>query len=291
MGAFIHSLLRRCGIFTYLLFLGYLAYVHPRLIKRLSGTGGGQIDAVLGWFLLALLFLELLGFWLKHPIMVYYARQHPASDKTTGKSLGWVNDSGCSISLLVVIFLPILHLGMAFFLYMIATQIGGLDPGGSAPVWQQLLYVAGFFIVMIKETGMIGLFFSPYGIRGSSNNTYPTLGWRGLTQGEYPSKIQLEHLLRDILGDIILLAFSAIAYTVLWDFMGLNSPVYTSRGFWGNFFQYLGLGFYFLIVIPPLQSVYLFQAVTTRQTKAQRIWTGVGFLLIILVAVLSFPRV
>ena len=285
MSTFFYHLLQRRSIFFYLLFLGYLAYVHPWLIERISVTDGGQIDRMLGWFLLALLCLELWGFWLKHPIMVYYARQYPAAG-LDDKQFLQANASGCQFRLLVTIFVPILHMVMACFLYIAATQIGGLDPGGSAPAWQQLLYVGGFFIVLIKETGMIGLFYSPFGLRGPSNDTYPTLGWHGLTNGEYPSEIRLEHLLRDTLGDFILLVFSAVAYAVLWDTVTLISPIRD-----GSFFEYLGLGVYFLMAILPLQSIYLFQAVTIRQTRTHRIWMVVSFLILVIVAILSFSRV
>lgn len=284
MSTFFYHLLQRRSIFFYLLFLGYLACGHSWLIKRLSATDGGRIDRTLGWFLLALLFLELWGLWLKHPIMVYYARQYPVAG-LDGKQFLRADASGCQFRLLVTIFVPILHMVMAFFLYLMATQIGGLNPGGTAPAWQQLLYAGGFFIVLIKETGMIGLFYSPYGIRGPSDDTYPSLGRRGVITGEYPSEIRLEHLLRDALGDFILLAFSAVAYTVLWDAVILVSPIRD-----GSFFEYMGLGFYFLVAILPLQSVYLFQAITTRQTSVQRIWMVVSLLILVIAAIWSFPQ-
>lgn len=291
MAAFLYSILQKRSTFFYLLFLGYLGFIHPWLMVRLSETSDGrQIDRVLGWFLIILLFLELWGFWLKHPIMVYYGRRYPANLKATQKTMGWVDQSaGCTLALLMTIFLPIFHLGMASFLYIIATQVGGLDLGGQAPVGLQLLYVGGFFLVIIKEAGMIGLFYSPYGLRGIANDTYPTLGWRGLTDGVYPSEIRLEHLLRDALGDLVLWAFAAVAYTVLWDFIGLNSPI-RAYGFGEYVFEYLGVGFYFLMTVLPLQSVYLFQAVTTHQTKSQRTWMVFSFLILAFVAMLSFPR-
>jgi len=281
MIAFFYSLLQRRRLFFYLLFLGYLAYVHPWLVERISVTDGGRIDRKLGWFLITLLCLELWGFWLKHPIMVYYARQYPAAG-LDDKQFLQADASGGKFRLLVTIFMPILHMVMACFLYIAATQIGGLNPGGSAPAWQQLLYAGGFFIIIVKETGMIGLFYSPFGLRGPSNDTYPTLGWRGLTNREYPSEIRLEHHLRDALGDFVLLAFSVVAYTVLWDTVTLISPIRT-----GDFIEYLGLGVYFLMAILPLQSIYLFQAVTIRQTIAQRIWMVISFLILVIAAVLS----
>ena len=289
MFAFLYKLLQRRGVFYYLLFIGYQIFVHPRLLDYLTGGHREQPNLFLGVFLLALLFLELWGYWLKHPILVYYARRHPAADSPPEKFLGWAEPSVCVLPLLLVIFVPIFHLVMAFFLYMIAAQIGGFDPGSSAPVWHQLLFVAGFFAVLIKECGMIGLFYSPYGLRGPADNTYPTLGWRGLTQRQYPAELRLEHLLRDGLGDLILLVFFAVAYTVLWDFMGQIHPVQASS-FGDYIFEYLGVGFYFLLTILPLQAVNLFQAVATRQTKTQRVWMVAGLLLIVLIAMLSFPR-
>jgi hypothetical protein len=282
---FLYAILQRRTIFFYLLFFGYQIFVHPWLLDHLPNIGGNDTDLFLGCFLLVLLFLELWGFWLKHPIMVYYARRHPISDPIPEKSLGWAETSGSAIPIMIVIFVPILHLGMAFFMYAMATQIGGLDPGGSAPVGRQLLYVAGFFVVLLKEAGMIGLFYSPYGIRGPSNDTYPTLGCRGIVDDHYPAEIRLEHLVREAFGDLVLLLFSMVAYSVLWEGLLLVSSVHSF-----DLYDYLGMGFYFLMAILPLQSVYVFQAISIRQTGRQRIWMVVSFLLIVFVAILTFPQ-
>jgi hypothetical protein len=283
----LYKVLQQRSIFFYLLFLGYLAFVNPYLMARLSTTASGHIDVVLGWFLLILLFLELWGFWLKHPIMVYYTRYSAVDETPSKKFLSWLNDA---IMLLGVIFFPIFRIGMGIFLYITATQIGGLDPGDGMPLWQALLFGAGFLIVIIKELGMIVLFFTPYGLRGASNDTYPTLSWHGRANGVYPSELEFSHLLRDALGDLVLLAFTAVAYTVLWDGIGLTSPV-QANSFKEYILAYLGLSLYFLMTMLPLRSVYLFQAITTPQTGYQRIWMVIRFSVLFLVAISSYPRI
>jgi hypothetical protein len=100
----------------------------------------------------------------------------------------------------------------------------------------------------------------------------------------------LGHLIRDSAGDILLLCFSALGYTVLWDLIVMRSPINTSVGLWDSFLQYLGILFYFMMVIPPLQSVYTLQNNITQRTRIQRVWSTVNFMIVLLIAVLSVAK-
>jgi hypothetical protein len=281
----LYALLRRRSIFFYLLFLGYAIFINPWLIELINETSDGQEMPALGLFLFFVLLLELWGLWLKHPIMVYYARQYPAAGAKPEKDFGWVDASaGCAPGLLITLFIPVFHLAMAGFLYMIAVQTTGVRDNGTD--WRVLLVVGGLFLVIIKEAGVMGLLYTPYGLRGASKDTYPTLGWRGIRYVQYPSEIRLEHLLRDALGDLVLLLFSAVAYSALWDAVALVSPLRR-----GTLTEYLGLGIYFMMVVLPLQTVPIFQTMTTQQTKAQRNWIVVSLLILVLVSMLTFFRV
>jgi hypothetical protein len=263
MMTLLYKLLQRRGIFFYLLFIVYLLYLHPLVIGRLSGAGMENPDPLMGWIVLLIPFAELLGFWLKYPIMLYYAREYPA------KEGNW--------QIILIVFLPILHLGMSTFIFIVGTQTAGLQPAGDAAWYWQLLYVAGFFVVIFKELGFLALFFSLKGVKGSFAQ-------------QYPPEIRLGHLFRDAAGDILLLLYSAMGYTILWEFLGKRSSFDAGAGFWGSIMQYLGILIYFVMVIPPLQAIYTLQNSITQRTKIQRIWSAVSFLIVLVIAVRSIVQ-
>ena len=64
-------------MFFYILFIGYLIYLHPRLLARVAVAGHENPDPPLGWLFLAIHLFELLGFWLKLPIARQYAHDFP----------------------------------------------------------------------------------------------------------------------------------------------------------------------------------------------------------------------
>ena len=125
--------------------------------------------------------------------------------------------------------------------------------------------------------GFLALFFSLKGVQGSFFQ-------------RVPPEIRLGHLLRDTAGDILLLCFSALGYTVLWDLIVTQSPINTSVGLWDSFLQYLGVLLYFMMVIPPLQSIYTLQNSITQRTRIQRVGSTVSFMIVLLISVLSVAR-
>ncbi len=276
MSSFVYKLLKNRGLVFYLLFIGYLITIHPGLIERLSEASLSSPDPLFGWIFLLLPLFELVGFWLKYPLLAYYARNYPQ------KFSNW--------TILMIIFLPILHLGMSAFLFIIGTQIAGLQPKENAPWYWQLLYVIGFFLVIIKDAGILLMTFSFGGMKWTARQQYPpdVLFLKRLRKGI--QEVQLRHLLEDALGDVFLLIFSSLGYTALWEYMGMSSPFYTHVGFWEYIFQLLGALIYFMMVIPPLQAVYLLQGTFVRTTKRQKLWSGFQFVLTLVAAFLSIAR-
>lgn len=276
MSSFVYKLLKNRGIFFYLLFIGYLITIHPGLIERLSEASLSNPDPLLGWIFLLGPFLELAGFWLKYPLLTYYTRKHPL------KPSDW--------TIVVMVLLPVLHLAMSAFLFIVGTQIAGLQPEGNAAWYWHLLYVVGFFLVLIKEGGFLLLFFSFAGMKWTANQQYPPEILLLKRLRKTIQEIRLEHLLEDTLGDVFLLIFSSLGYTALWEYVGMSSPFHTGVGFWRYFYQLIGVLVYFMMVIPPLQAVYLLRDTIVRTTKRQKLWSAFQFALTLVAAFLSIAR-
>ena len=276
MSSFVYKLLKNRGVFFYLLFIGYLITIHPGLIARLSEASLSDPDPFFGWIFLLIPFLELAGFWLKYPLLTHFARNYPL------KYSNW--------TIVVMVLLPILHLGMSALLFIVGTQIAGLQPKGNAPWYWQLLYAVGFFLIIIKEAGFLLIFFSFGGIKWTAKQQYPPEILLLKRLRKTIQEIQLKHLFEDTLGDVFLLIFSSLGYTALWEYIGMSSPFYTSVGFWEYFYQLIGVLIYFMMAIPPLQAVYLLQDTIVRTTKRQKLWSKFQFALTLVAAFLSIAR-
>jgi hypothetical protein len=276
MSSLIHRLLKNRGLVFYILFIGYLITLHPGLIERLSEASLSNPDPLLGWIFLLSPFLELVGFWLKYPFLTYYTSDYPQ------KPSNW--------TVVVMVFLPVLHLGMSAFLFFAGTQIAGLQPKGNDPWYWQLLYVVGFFLIIIKEAGFLLLFLSFGGIKWTTKQQYPPEILLLKRLRKTIQEIQLKDLFEDTLGDIFLLISSSMGYTALWEYTGMSSPFSTSVGFREYFYQLIGVLFYFVMVVPPLQAVYLLQDTVVQTTKRQKLWSGFQFALTLVAAFLSIAR-
>lgn len=271
-----YKLLKNRGVFFYLLFIGYLIAVHPALIERVADASLSNPDPLLGWVFLLLPFLELAGAWLKYPVLRHYARKYPLSQAD------W--------SIGVIVFLPILHLGMSAFLFIIGAQIAGLQPKGDAAWYWQMLYVAGFFLMIIKEAGFLAIFFSLGGMEWTGKQQDPpdVLLLRRLRKRI--EEIRLKDLWEDSLGDVCLLLFATLGYTAVWEYVGISSPFDVHVGLGEYLWQLLGVLIYFMMVIPPLRAVYLLQNAIVRVTRRQKLWMSFQFALTLAAAFLSITR-
>lgn len=191
---------------------------------------------------------------------------------------------------MLMVLLPVLHVGMSALLFVVGTQIAGLQPKGDARWYWQLLYVAGFFLMLIKELGFLARVLTFAGIEWTAHQRYPPdiLFLKRLRKTL--QTIRLRHLLEDTLGDLCLLIFSSLGYTALWEYVGMSSPFHTNLGFWDYFFQLIGLLVYLMIVVPPLQAVYLLRDAIARTTIMQKLWSGLQFALTLVAAFMSIAR-
>lgn len=243
-----------------LLFIAYLWFVHPGFMARINASQDGRGDWKLGWLLLLAPLLEIAGIILKRPVSVYFARHYP--------------NTGASTSLMVAfLFSAIFRLAMGVFVVMVAFQVGFGGPTGDMPGGLQWLMVVMVFVAIFKETFVILLAYP------AETKAYQDLAFppgqeqfkRVLTSiftSHPPEQITLWVFLRDLLGDLLLLAFSAVIYSALWEFVTQGARI--DAGYEG-LMDYLGLTFFFLLTYLPLRIVSLMSEMAIQTSKSQRV--------------------
>jgi hypothetical protein len=125
-------------------------------------------------------------------------------------------------------------------------------------------------IAIFKETVVIALAFPREGMivgnKAPQSSNLPLERWlEKVFFGRAPEQIDLKAALRDLLGDLLLLAFSALVYTTMWEFIIPND----ATGL--DFLDYLGLTFFFLLVFLPLRMTGLVSEMTHHTSKWQRV--------------------
>jgi hypothetical protein len=103
-----------------------------------------------------------------------------------------------------------------------------------------------------------------------------------------PERLTLGAMLRDLLGDLLLLVFSAVGYTVLWD--AVIPPVTVGWGPGAVLEAYFGPLMYFLVLYPLLRSIYLFQDLFLEKDLRAKVGSWLGFALVLVTALPSVPR-
>lgn len=264
---FLYTLLKYRNIPLSLLFILYLFLVQPILIEHLAQIREyEQPNRTLGIFFLALQFVELLALYLKRPAIMRYTLPDSKDFNKTGH-------------ILIFIFIPILHLGMAAFLYIIAAQIGGFQPSDNAPFWAQMVFVLGMFVIIAKEGLLLSTWFTPFDQK---------LRQKVTEKIRLNPEMTLSMALLDFLGDILLLVFAALGYTALWGFIASGSPI-SNGDFWHLAMQYFGvLLFYFMSVIP-LRGMYYMFFPFLNLNKRQVISEWIGLIASFIAAAASVP--
>ncbi len=235
-----------------LIFAAYLVFLQPTVLQRLEATKGYRsADPLMGVLLLALPLLEVGGVYLKHPASAYYFHHCTAKRLRDDPMVGGV---GVGIFLCAVI----LHLGMSVFLAIMAFQVLGVRTGEGGALLP-LIGLTGFiFLVIFKEVLFMVLWYNPFG-----GSTDP------------PAQLTPKLLLRDGLGDLLLLIFSAVGYTALWD--ATISP--DDAG--------VGAGVLFLFIYPLLRSIYLFQEIFLEKDRWAKVWSWMSFVFVLAAAMAS----
>jgi hypothetical protein len=282
----IFALQRSRFIWLNLLFAGYLWLLQPAVLQRLdASTQGNDPDWLMGGLLLGIQVIEMAGLLLKRPVGAFYARRDPDSN-APGK---WD-----TLKVALFVFIPIFHLSLAAFLAMIALGLLKMGGGSETAAILQCLSVLVVFAIITKEAFFVALALG-IGLAGSAfDHNTPTRApapWveranRWLAPPEI-TQITQKDALKDMAGDLLLLAFSALAYTTLWEFGTADAlRAQGSERLW----EYLGLSILFFMVYFTTRSVYLMQELSLQQSRAARVFTGVSFLVVWLSALWAIPR-
>jgi hypothetical protein len=256
-----------------LLFIAYLWLLQPGLVARLNASQDGRGDWAMGGLLLVIPLLEIAGILLKRPVRAYFSRHYPRQD-------------GSNFLIAAYILTAIFHLSLGAFLLIVAFQVGGGMPTGSLPGSLQCLMLVLLFVTIAKEGLVIATSYpvesKPFGAGAfpESRSALNDALMRFLTV-RAPEQITLKIFLVDLLGDLLLLAFSAVVYTALWEFGTQGSQVSPGQA---GFADYLGLTFYFLLVFLPLRMVSLMDEMASR---AQRILSAASLAAVWLAAMLQ----
>lgn len=259
-----------------LLFIAYLWLLQPGLVARLNASQDGRGDWAMGGLLLVIPLLEIAGILLKRPVRAYFSRHYPRQD-------------GSNFLIAAYILTAIFHLSLGAFLLIVAFQVGGGMPTGSLPGSLQCLMLVLLFVTIAKEGLVIATSYpvesKPFGAGAfpESRSALNDALMRFLTV-RAPEQITLKIFLVDLLGDLLLLAFSAVVYTALWEFGTQGSQVSPGQA---GFADYLGLTFYFLLVFLPLRMVSLMDEMAIQASRAQRILSAASLAAVWLVAMLQ----
>ncbi len=278
------TLLRYRFIWLNLLLAVYLWVLQPPVFQRLStAVERGRPDVFMGVVLLCIQVVELAGLLLKRPMSAYFARIYPDNDAAAARR---ENSKVFSI-----IFVPIFHLIGAVFLTIIALDVmcSGNGMGSGTASW---LFVLIFFVVIIKEafvvTMLIGVGTGASVEKG--NGREPTDIFERLSQWLSAKRIDaigFKDALKDLVGDLLLLVFSALAYTALWDVFSASSPL-RHHGI-ERLWEYLGISIFFLAAYFTTRSVYLMEELSMQQSQKARIFSWISFLLVWLSSLWLIP--
>jgi hypothetical protein len=98
------------------------------------------------------------------------------------------------------------------------------------------------------------------------------------------------------LGDALLLVYSAVGYTVLWEAAPFFSGASWGHSFYVSFFPGTTWGddlfalFYFLSIYIVLRSIYLLQDVFLETSRTVKLGSFLSFVLVLMMAMLSVPQ-
>ncbi|MEJ5308419.1 MAG: hypothetical protein WHX52_01485 [Anaerolineae bacterium] len=249
------------------LFLLYFALVQPALLARLERVPE-QADVTLGMFLVLMAIAELVGVWLKFPALRENLR-------------AWYKAS--TLGAFVCGMAAMMHLGliMTFFTLSMA-QAFGMAWSDDVPFLQGFLGFA-LFIAMIAREGVLLEILTKL----LQNLKNPTAHY---VPAFFLDLYERSAGLSAVLGDVLLTLFSAVAYTVTWERFFGGMP-FSAATFWGRLGEYMSAAALFCMIYPATQLPALVETWHTRQSLKTRLVSAGSFLLTMVIAILSLPRV
>lgn len=289
------TILQYREIFLGLMYVAYLWGVHPYLIERLQIVTPKTPDIGLGLLVFTLPFFDFIGHYLKRPVMVTMARQNyqrlGGKIPTLIRLLPWAH---------------ILLVGVLAFSFMVLFNLHVLLNGTFLEGFSFFLYfIFPGLIWMVLEGEILSYFNSPFGEDERQWKKYSQIVesspkkslehfvgklYLSISQ-HYPRNIDTIHFLKDALGDVFLLIFAMLGYTMIFDFLGLNAPLSLSRGPILAMFDILKSAFLFILLYPPLRSAYFYMEQIIPRTNAQKALSFISFSAVLISALLTMPRI
>ncbi|MFZ6029207.1 MAG: hypothetical protein ACOYYS_15960 [Chloroflexota bacterium] len=268
-----------------LLFVAYLWWLQPVVIQHLADSTPGAPDWALGSLLLGIHGLEVIGLLLKRPVGAFYARHYP----DTSPVGSWRDN----MKVVLLVFTPIFHLSLAAMLALVAFERLQMGIGTGSGAALQCLAVVLFFAVLTKEAVFATLLLGT-ALAGSAReqamapSDAPPWAQRlnkWLNPPLLPS-ITATDMLKDMAGDLLLLAFTALAYTATWETIAGASHDPGD----GDIFAYIGLSIFFLMIYFTNRAVYLMQALSVRQNRMAGLLSWASFLVTWLTALWALSK-
>lgn len=274
-------------IWLNLLFMAYLWLAQPAVMQRMMASSQAEHpDWLMGGLLVGLQGLEVIGLLLKRPVSAFYAWHNP----DTGDNGGWQDN----LKVALFVFIPILHICFTAILTVVVFEMLKMNARNGATAAWQCLSLLLFFVVLFKEAFFAGLILS-IGVgasgRGLASVQPQQPRWaerlnRWLAP-PVPAQLTLKEMAQDLAGDLLLLAFSMLAYTAGWEFITASSPV---RGQGSELLaEYLGVSLFFFMTYFTTRSVYLMQELSIRQSRTARTFSWVSFLAVWISALWFMP--
>ncbi len=254
-------------------FFLYFALFQPPLFARLrrleeaSAPSLARADTALGLFLIMMVLVELLGSWLTYPGLLERLRR--GMQRTT-------------LGLSVVGTMILAHIGLITFLFTWrVTWVLGVDITGDPPMLHGFLAFAFFMAMIAKEGALLEPLMQilqgssqvpdAHVPRFSTELFQRTAGWSA------------------VLGDLLLVLFGAVAYTVLWETLSADVP-FTATTLSGQGLEYLGAVGLFCLVVPAAQLLPTLESWLTHRPLGLRLLSGASFLLTLIIAILGIRR-
>ena len=285
------TILQYREIFLGLIYVAYLWGVHPYLIERLQVVTPKTPDIGLGLLVFTLPFFDFIGHYLKRPVMVTMARQN--YQRLDGK---------IPIALRWLPWAHILLVGVLAFSFMVLFNLHVLLNGTFLEGFSFFLYfIFPGLIWMVLEGEILSYFNSPFGederqwerySKTVQNSPTNSIGRLYLSiRPRYPHNINTIDFLEDALGDVFLLIFAMLGYTMIFDFLGLNAPLRLSRGPILAMFDILKFALLFILLYPPLRSAYFYMEQIVPRTNVQKALSFISFAAVLVSALMTMPRI
>ena len=261
----IQQIIKQRGVLFNLFFLLYMLSLQPILLREVSWViERGRLNPILGWLMVIVSVLETIGIFLKTPAV--------AKRLDLAKRVGEAEKAGTGFVFLVWIF----HTVIAVCLLMLAFQAFGVWSTGSED--EISLTAALIMFGLITKEIVILLYwmikFAPEPEDQRKESTAEQ--WRKMTR-------------REIAGDIALFIFAAVAFTSIWEYIAINTPIETGNIFY-MLLQYALAGFLCLLFYLPIRSLYIFEEFLMRSSRRDDLlfWGTVSINVIVCLTIIPF---